>query len=69
MTRIQIREDKEVLLRKRLKPTLAKYVVLWHASYRNKYIFDSKKQAWIDSVFETKELVESPGNQECLINE
>ena len=69
MTRIQVREDKEVLLRKRLKLTLAKYVALWHASYRNKYILDSKKQAWVYSVFETKELVESPGNQECLINE
>ena len=42
---------------------------LWHASYRNKYIFDSRNQAWLDSVFETNDLVESPGNQECLINE
>ena len=39
MTRIQVREDKEVLLRKRLKLTLAKYVALWHASYPNKYKF------------------------------
>ena len=32
-------------------------------------IFDSRNQAWLDSVFETNDLVESPGNQECLINE
>ena len=69
MTRIQVRADKEVLLRKRLKLTLAKYVVLWHASYRNKYIFDSRNQGWLDSIFETNDLVESPRNQECLINE
>ena len=69
MTRIQVREDKEVLLRKRLKLTLAKYVALWHSLYQNKYIFDSRNQAWLDSVFETNDLVESPGNQECLINE
>ena len=69
MTRIQVREDKEVLLRKRLKLTLPKYVALWHASYQNKYVFDSRNQAWLDSVFETNDLVESPGNQKCLINE
>ena len=44
-------------------------MALWHASYRNKYIFDSRNQAWLDSVFETNDLVESTGNQECLINE
>ena len=32
-------------------------------------IFDSRNQAWLDSVFETNHLFESPGNQECLINE
>ena len=40
MTRIQIREDKEVLLRNRLKLTLAKFVKLWHTSYKKKILFD-----------------------------
>ena len=38
-------------------------MALWHASYPNKYIIDSKNQIWLNSVFETNDLVESPGNQ------
>ena len=44
-------------------------MALWHASYPNKYIIDSKNQIWLNSVFETNDLVESSGNRECLINE
>jgi hypothetical protein len=45
IARFQIREDKEVLLKNRLKLTLAKFVTLRHASCRKKYLFDSRNQA------------------------